>query len=776
MKKLLLIAALLGGGGAIAQTYTSIVPDSAKPTVAGYEQRYSQRMDTLLLSTNPGNGNPNSGPDQTKGAWARALYRLYLAKKAGDQTAINTILTAQNGQINSIFRSTWGNNFCGTFAVPGYTHYIMNNLAIAPQHHLDSANNNFTRTRSFPFRCQPGTGWDLITRPDGFMDAVVFDPGASGSNPNGSEFNSENYHWMQRMAGLLWADYRNETTRQAGYDTWIRNWVRSLYGVGRVEWNSNNYWGHTFNPLLMLHHNVTDPEHKKMAKAGADWMVTELALHYLDGFSVFGADSRAKINSYTPYAGSTPWFNYLYFADGAANRPTYTHDWSTRNFDEIFGYVHDSRYRPNQRIVDIAQRQFTMPVEIRSAKPFYRADYNDYAGWQGNVPNSRRYEFETIWMDDNYILNSLAGGRADGRIGFYSEQRLWGLGVKGTDGGAVQLGGSSGTIRHSGNGRWPYEQIAQHRNIMMRLCTNTDSMHVTIPTSATINYVGNDVYLDLGSGVYAAIRSHNATGSGNISLVATQAQYAGHRRHSWGFNNTDLAGLVLEVGTQSQYNTFAAFQAAVATNSSIVVDSVNRLIYTGANGQTLKMQHTGTEVFTLGTPMVDGTTTVPEAGKVPKAWGNTVPIDYDNFHTYEVSYGENIIRQEWGSGEMVLRTNGEGLRIRTSPTNGAVTYETFNAAPEFVTGARMALTRNARQLKVYPNPADAELFVDFGTETRVQSLELVDLSGRSVHTFALPSQLSQQQRFALPALPRGTYVLQARHQLGMSHARLVINQ
>jgi len=69
-------------------------------------------------------------------------------------------------------------------------------------------------------------------------------------------------------------------------------------------------------------------------------------------------------------------------------------------------------YRPPQQALDLVARRYQTPVLMHNAKPFYRIDAQDYAGWSGH--DGRRFEYETLFLERNYTLGSLAAGRPNG--------------------------------------------------------------------------------------------------------------------------------------------------------------------------------------------------------------------------------------------------------------------------------------------------------------------------------------------------------------------------
>jgi hypothetical protein len=323
---------------------------------------------------------------------------------------------------------------------------------------------------------------------------------------------------------------------------------------------------------------------EKMAKSGLDWMLTEAALHYMDGFMA-AADIRAKVNAYQPFAGSVWGYNYFYFADDN-HMPSYYNPgvFTGKALNDYIGYAAFSGYRPPQVVVDIAQRKFDRPVEIRSAKPFSNFAFESCNDWKGNTNRSLRFEFETLWLDKNHLISSAASNIPDGwaecdRQRPFSEQSMWRLAVKGTTNGAIQLYGNSGEWPNAIKRhilREPREQIGQFRNAMMRIFKNPDSMWVEAPRTLPVEINGNRLFIDFGNGVYAAFQTHNAATLDTMQVVQAVRQ----RRYLWKFNTGhSLGALTLETGTDVNYTSFDQFKAQILSNRSFSMPDGNTVVY-----------------------------------------------------------------------------------------------------------------------------------------------------------------------------------------------------
>lgn len=227
-----------------------------------------------------------SDPDAGKRAWPKLLAAL--GDCHDDQGCIKNIIDTAAEKVLS---SKWAGSFCKPFSLPGMSMFYFKYLSYLTEDQKNRLKNKlYTSCNCLG---KDTLGWSYLQRVDGRMDPIY----------GGTEFNSENFNWMARMGGLLFAHHFNDSTYKAYYDSYLDNWIRTLFHKGRLEWNSNIYWGHCFNPLLSLYENAPNKKIKLQAKAGLDWMMTEAALHHIDGFHVAG-DVRAKYMSFKPYTGS----------------------------------------------------------------------------------------------------------------------------------------------------------------------------------------------------------------------------------------------------------------------------------------------------------------------------------------------------------------------------------------------------------------------------------------------------------------------------------------
>jgi len=657
---------------------------------SSWEKAYQQRVD-LLINANPEwrLDNPNRDADVGKWTWSPLLAKMW--KVRNDKAAFNALM---NGKGSEFMKSRWAGSYHKAFSAPGHCMYYFTFKDQLPGDQKKHAQNMIK-----------SQGWGQMMRKDGQMDPIY----------TATEFNSENFNWMARMAGVLWAEELKDKKKQQYFDAHLENLTRALFNAGRVEWNSNNYWGHTFNPIMPLATHVRNEEHRKRAWAIADWMVVEAALHYLDGFQV-AVDTRAKTGAYRQFAGSVWSYGYLYFV-GDGFHPTFSRDALKEHahYGSEAGYFGYSAYRPPEVAIRIARKEFKKPVEIQSAKPFYHLDNDNYAAWNG-TGKGRRNEFETLYIGENFILTSLATLRPNGLAAMtntkpgpggvnrpFCEQSVWRLGVKGTNHGAIQVLGNAGKPGGWGTGwdtmagRQPREQIGQYGNVMMRLWQGLDRGWIAVPLETKAQVEGKSLFCDMGHGVYFAAIPIQSNGYTTEEVKEKKGKPGTHGRHVWTFSKDKLGGLVMEVGTKAEHGSFDNFRKAISKLQPSV--DGNTVSWTSTAEKVLKVEHTGVTTY----KMVDGTMVDP-AGKLPNVWRDGEQVDFMNWNTYEVVDGEKIVEQKWGSGEMTLSAGGKSMRIVVHPETAKVIYS--RSAPGGLAAAppRVSSTRgtHAREQTLTP--------------------------------------------------------------------------
>jgi hypothetical protein len=483
------------------------------------------------------------------------------------------------------------------------------------------------------------------------------------------EFDSENYNWMSRFSGLLWTEVYPDAVYVDLHSTHLSNAIKALTHAGRLEWDSTIYTGFNMQPALMVYEYSQNRTRQAQARGLVDWLLAAVAIKHLDGGTV-GPDARAKHIGALPLTGSAWFYLYMFGSDSH-----YTPSISLEQFQsavelDTLGQLTFSSYTPPQAIVDIIQRQFPTPVLMHNAKPFYRIDTKNYAGWAGDTHNSHKFEFETLYLERNYTLGSVAAGRPNGAYawpGFglygnsstpFTEQSVWRLGVlsNGLVPGPQQVFGNTGREFPDLSGRSPYEQLGQSDRTILRVFTATDEAWVAVPNTTTVVVNGTSAFASFGHGVYAAWQVLSS------AAKLTQQPYynpgQGALQLMWtDFSNTSLNAIVLEVGSAPAYTSFSQFRLAVVqrtrieTSTPYNTSSIGSVTYSDTEGGTLTVEHTGFCPYR----MRDGTI-VALAGCYPFVTVNGSRVAFADFESYKVVKGQPILNQDWGSGIMTMDT------------------------------------------------------------------------------------------------------------------------
>lgn len=449
-----------------------------------------------------------------------------LGKQGGNTTAITEIVQ-RNATYGSLGALNWLTNSmkCGTLFKPFNAEGLTTFLALYGEYlsvqEAQAVQNMLIMT-----------GRNDAMRPAGTLDPIwLF-----------GEFDSENYLHMSRLSGLT---LQTVVPQSKGpyytelFSSFLSNAARAFSRLGRLEWDSQNYMGFVWQPAVMAMDHAGNTTQRAQARLIADWVLAAAAVKNVDGFAI-GPDARAKDYCVDPFAGSAWFYVWLLLSfDGAVGAaPSFGDAAAVQAADvTLLGQFPTTGYRPHQALVNIAQRRFTPPVLMHNAKPFYRMDRADYADWRGVSPDSRRFEFETMWIHANYTLGSLAAGRPNGACavatpGLYSnssltfsEQSVWRLGVPATavrPTGALQIFGNAGLSAPGASwlraarasalagrpaprlpaaapdpvaalpfpfatpaGRSAFEQLAQRRGVLLRGLVGADTAWVGLPDSAT---------------------------------------------------------------------------------------------------------------------------------------------------------------------------------------------------------------------------------------------------------------------------------------------------
>ena len=80
-----------------------------------------------------------------------------------------------------------------------------------------------------------------------------------------------------------------------------------------------------------------------------------------------------------------------------------------------------------------------------------------------------------------------------------------------------------------------------------------------------------------------------------------------------------------------------------------------------------------------------------------------------------------------------------------------------------------------KEVKIYPNPSEGTIFIDFPVEDKIETIKVFDVSGKLVNTFnALENGASGQIKIDLSTHPSGMYLLQMESENKLITKRIVL--
>lgn len=238
---------------------------------------------------------------------------------------------------------------------------------------------------------------DPLYRPHHAFDPLIAAKGEENWTPLANNSwvdirDTDNLKLMRDCAVYLFAEEtQNEETKNI-YKRKLEEFIFSVYKYGMGEWDSENYLGHSFVPLLCLYDFAKDLYVKKLAKYALDWMSISASIKYWRG-ACNGPTKRDYNHPYI-FGGSLANIFWLYFGD----TPFMKED--EFESDEI--HVITSGYRPPSVSVEIARRKFKKPIEIISAKPPYHV-------WKLKEKVKPEY-YEVTYITEKYQIGVLSRG------------------------------------------------------------------------------------------------------------------------------------------------------------------------------------------------------------------------------------------------------------------------------------------------------------------------------------------------------------------------------
>ncbi|MGC9502292.1 hypothetical protein [Baaleninema sp.] len=289
------------------------------------------------------------------------------------------------------------------------------------------------------------------------------------------EGGTENHISQQYLSGLALMDASGFPVAKphllATNEAWLRSEVWKYFTIGQGEFHSSTYYGFTIGALLNLYDFAATPHLRTWAKAGLDWLATNMALRLSWG-TAGGAESRGfdRGTWYDSGIGAVAWMWW------GSDEP--------QEIDRIASQMSDkhsrlailaatSSYRPPPELRAIALKRVPLPFQLRASHPAYYSYREDNQFW------------ETFYATEDYTLGTLVtSGRSyqvRGTINAqYATYKLVVRDVEGRSNAVVSLGGTYHTPMATG--RSPGDRKVQEKGtVLYQLRLNERDRQANVP-------------------------------------------------------------------------------------------------------------------------------------------------------------------------------------------------------------------------------------------------------------------------------------------------------
>jgi hypothetical protein len=436
---------------------------------------------------------------------------------------------------------------------------------------------------------------------------------------------TDNLKLMRDCAVYLFAEETgNEKTRKI-YKEKIFQFIYTMFLYGMGEWDSENYLGHSFSPLLCLYDFAKDKEVKSWAKAGLDWMSISASIKYWKGCS--NGPTKRDYNHPYPYGGSLASLFWLYFGDTKFEKEEF-------ESDEI--HVITSAYRPPIPVIHLAHKNFKKPVEIISCKPPYHV-------WK--MKDVKPENFEINYFGKTFQLGSLIKGTQNRDINgfkmlFYSSKN----GVNYFLSGPVKDPFYLGSPQYKEGILKGESRIAHYKNILIYLTKDSDIPFLwSFPDEVSIEKY-NDILFLKGEKTWIAILPVGIEIKG-IDEPLTEKMKKNKKLEKMVVISSNIIsnkfyGFCMEVGEEDEYKDFSDFKNLIIGKVKLVKDIQKGIVdYISPKGKRLKL------IFENG------------SGKT-EIWRDGEIFDYENEDFIYRSLDSDLIYQKWGEGKIRIKCGG----------------------------------------------------------------------------------------------------------------------
>jgi hypothetical protein len=415
-------------------------------------------------------------------------------------------------------------------------------------------------------------------------------------------------HWVMYYATLYlaaqewpdepgdrWYTGKSSSENKREAEEWLIEWMRTTTTIGQGEFDSPHYMAIFLAPVFLLYEFAEDPVMKRRAEMMIDYMMADFAVEYLRG-NYCGAHSRDMIpTTINPLSSDMTAFGWLFFGDtgfsasGWALGPAL----SSYRLPEVIYHIATDRSEP---YVHLERKRLRNIIRFGDElnPPVYKYTYmtKDFAlgSLAGGIAQPiQQHTWDVTFVSDkpNNTLFTIHPYYSEYEVGKFFPEPL-----------KILLDGISRVRpKYQDPNKWvgssPYTQTMQHKNaivVLFNIDEGIQHQHINGFFPKTLDRRVEDE-----SGWIVSSGGNVYIGYYPLKPYEWIEEEINWRLRSYARRN----GLIVEVVSQDDYESFGEFRAAM-TSREVVVEDVGdlfRVRYTTTGGDELDFSYDGARVL-----------------------------------------------------------------------------------------------------------------------------------------------------------------------------------
>jgi len=415
-------------------------------------------------------------------------------------------------------------------------------------------------------------------------------------------------HWVMYYATLYlaaqewpdepgdrWYTGKSSSENMKEAEEWLIEWMRITTTIGQGEFDSPHYMAIFLAPVFLLYEFAEDPVMKRRAEMMIDYMLADFAVEYLRG-NYCGAHSRDMIaTTIDPLSSDMTAFGWLFIGDtefsasGWALGPAL----SSYRLPEVMYHIATDRSEP---YVHLERKRLRNVIRFGDElnPPVYKYTYmtKDFAlgSLNGGIAQPiQQHTWDVTFVSDkpNNTILTIHPYYSEYEVGKFFPEPL-----------KILLDGISRVRpKYQDPNKWvgssPYTQTMQHENaiiVLFNIDEGVQHQHINGFFPKTLDRRVEDEsgwILSEGGNVY-------------IGYYPLKPYEWIEEEINWRLRSYDRKnGLILEVVSQDDYESFGEFREVMAGREVVVEDSgeLLRVRYTTTGGDELDFTYDGARVL-----------------------------------------------------------------------------------------------------------------------------------------------------------------------------------